>query len=87
MVLYDRFIISLWLLFALATVALSTRGANSWDLYYVFYLIEYLIVSAVFSILDSRARYVLLWIASVLILGFVAILAFRVVGVLGGISL
>ncbi|GEM_PF-5189057 len=85
MAVYDRFIFTLWAVFALTTVALSAGGANSWDMYYVLYLIEYMVASAVFSVLNAQARNVLVRIASVLIPGFGVILVFRVVSILGGI--
>lgn len=85
MAVYDRFIISLWVIFALSTVALSAGGSSSWDLYYVLYLMEYLILSALFSVLNAQARNVLVKIASVLIPGFGVVLVLRFVSILSGI--
>ena len=87
MVAYDLFLVSLAIVFAITTALLSVLGAERWDLYYVFYLVEYLAVSTLFAFLNPRARTVLNRITYILVPGFGVILAFKVADVLWGVRL
>ncbi|HLC30068.1 MAG TPA: hypothetical protein VJM51_04740 [Dehalococcoidia bacterium] len=87
MVAYDLFLISLAIVFAVTTALLSVLGAERWDLYYGFYLMEYLAVSTLFAFLNPRARTVLNRITYILIPGFGVILALKVAEILWGVRL
>ena len=76
------FLVSLALVFAITTALLSVLGAEKWDLYYIFYLVEYLAVSTLFVFLNPKARAVLSRITYMLVPGFGVVLALKVAEIL-----
>ena len=83
--LYNRYIISLTLLFMLTTVLLSI-SEQSLDLYFSIYLIECLIVTLLFSHLNPEARRALNGIGYVLFSGFLILVGIEVVEILADIK-
>ena len=84
--IYNRYIISLALLFMLTTVILSA-SEQSLDLYFSLYLIECLILTLLFSQLNPRARGGLNRIGYVLFVGFLSLVAIKVVEILLGVEI
>ncbi len=86
MIVYHRFLIILWLLYVGTTLLLALAGSTQWDLYYTLYLIEYLSLTTVFSLVSPSARKALNMIGLLLLPGFVAIVGVRVMAILGTAS-
>ena len=85
--IYNRYILSLALLFTLTTVILSFSAQSQLDLYFSVYLIECLVVTSLFVYLNPKAMKRLNAIWYVLFGGFMVIVAMKVVEILFGIRL
>jgi hypothetical protein len=79
--LYNIYIILLAAIFMLTTIVLSLSKA-SLDLYFSMYLIEYLVLTLLFTYLNPRARRILNFAGYVLFAGFTVIVALKVVDIL-----
>ena len=84
--IYNRYIISLAFLFILTTVTLSVSD-QSLDVYFSVYLVECLAVTLLFSHINPRARRGLNRIGYVLFVGFLILVAVKVVEVISGIKI
>jgi len=71
----------------LTTVILSASGENRLDLYFSIYLIECLILTLLFGYFNPKARRGLNVIGYVLFIGFMFIVAVKVVEILVGVKL
>lgn len=84
---YNRYILSLALLFTLTTVLFALAGQNQLDLYFSVYLIECLVLTSLFVYLSPKAMRGLNALWFVLFGGFVAIVVMKVVEIALGIRL
>jgi hypothetical protein len=82
--LYNRYLMTLAVLFTLSTTILAAYGQNKLDAYFTVYVIEYLIATLLFVYLDPRARRLLDAMGYVLFGGFMVIVIFKVVEILRG---
>lgn len=82
--IYNRYIVSLALLFTLTTVIMAAYGQNSLDAYFTIYLIEALVLTELYVYLTPKARRGLGLITGVLFLGFVSIVVFQIYKILSG---
>jgi len=85
--IYNRYILSLTLLFTLTTVILSLFGQSQLDLYLSVYLIECLVVTSLFVYLNPKAMKGLNAVWYVLFGGFIVMVAMKAVEILLGIRL
>ena len=85
--IYNRYILSLTLLFTLTTVMLSLSGQNQLDLYFSVYLIECLVLTSLFVYLNPKAMKRVNAIWYVLFGGFIVIVALKVMEILLGTKL
>ncbi len=85
--IYNRYILSLALLFTLTALALPFTGRSQLNLYFSAYLIECLVLTSLFVYLSPRAMRGLNAIWYVLFGGFVVIVAMKVVEIALGIRL
>ena len=82
--IYNRYIITLALLFLLSTVILTTAGENRLGLYFSAYLVECLVVTLFFAHLNPRARKGLNVVCFGLFIGFGFIVLHRVAEIIIG---
>ena len=82
MIIYNRYLVTLALLFTTTTVLLAVYGQNKLDLYLSIYLIELLGATLIFAHLHPRVRRSLGFISYILFAGFLAIIATKVFGIL-----
>ena len=80
--IYNRYLTTLALLFTAATVLLASYGQQALDLYFSIYLIEYLAATLVFAYLSPGARHLLNLLGLILFVGFLGIVAIKVVEIL-----
>jgi hypothetical protein len=78
MSLYDRYLMTLALIFIVTTLLLAVYGQYQLDLYFALYIIENLAATLIFSYLHPRARLHLRLLGLVLIGGFLVIVALKV---------
>ena len=81
--LYNRYILSLTLLFMLTTVIISATE-RSLDFYFSIYLIECLVLTLLFSQINPRARRGLNSIGYVLFGGFLIMVGIKVIEIIAG---
>jgi hypothetical protein len=81
--IYNIYIISLTLIFALTTILLSIT-AQDLELYFTLYLIECLAVTLVFAQLNVKARKGLNRVGYMLFTGFLCLLTIKVVEIITG---
>lgn len=81
--IYNRYIISLALAFGAINSILAAQGQEKLDLYFTVNLIAYFVVSLLYVYFNPRARRLLNIIGIVLFGGFLVIVAFKVMEVLG----
>lgn len=82
MTLYNRYLLTLAVLFTLSTTILAAYGQNKLDAYFSVYVIEYLVATLLFVYLEPRARKLLDAMGYVLFGGFMVIVAMKVVEIL-----
>ena len=85
--LYDRYLLTLALLFTGTTVVLAVFRRQQIDLYFSLYLLEYLTTTFIFIYLHQRARRLLNGVGYILFTGFLGIVATKAaqqLGILGG---
>ena len=82
MSVYDRYLVTLASLFTTTTLLLALYDQQQIELYYSLYLIELLAVTLIFEHLLPRARRSLAILEVLLIGGFLAIVAMKVLQVL-----
>lgn len=82
--LYNRYLITLAILFTLSTTILAGYGLNKLDAYFTVYVIEYLVATLLFVYLDPKARRLLDAMGYILFGGFLVIVALKVVQILRG---
>ena len=82
MILYDRYLATLTLLFTATTFLLAVYGQGKLDLYLSIYLIELLAATLIFTHLHPRARRSLGLISYILFAGFLVIVAMKVFEIL-----
>ena len=82
MILYDRYLATLTLVFTATTVLLAVYGQQKLDLYLSVYLIELLAATLIFTHLHPRARRSLGFISYILFAGFLGIVAMKVFEIL-----
>ena len=78
MILYNRYLATLALLFTTTTVLLAVNNQNKLDLYLSIYLIELLAATLIFAHLHPRARRSLSYVSYILFTGFLVIIAIKV---------
>ena len=83
MILYNRFLATLALLFTTTTFLLAVSGRQELDLYFSIYLIELLATTLIFAHLHPGARRSLGFISYILFAGFLVIVATKVFEILG----
>lgn len=81
--IYNKYIISLVLAFGAIDSILAAQGQEKLDVYFTVNLIAYLVVSLLYVYFNPRARRLLNIIGIVLFGGFLVIVAFKVMEVLG----
>lgn len=84
MTLYNRYLLTLAVLFFLSTTVLAAYGQDKLDAYFTVYVIEYLVTTLLFVYLDPRARRLLDAMGYVLFGGFLVIVAIKVAQILKG---
>ena len=84
---YDRYLVTLALLFTGTTVVLAAYNQHRIDLYFSLYLIEYLVATLLFAYLRQSARRLLNVMGYILFAGFLAIIAVKVATILLGAGL
>ena len=84
---FNKYFISLTILFLVTTVALAVAGEDRLDLYASAYVIEYLVVTLFFTHLNPAARRGLNIISLVLLLGFGVIVLNRVLDIVAGVTI
>ena len=84
MTLYNRYLLTLAVLFGLSTTVLAAYGQNRLDAYFTVFVIEYLVATLLFVYLDPKARRLLDAAGYVLFGGFLVIVILRVVEILKG---
>ena len=84
---YDRYLVTLALLFTSTTVVLAAYNQHRIDLYFSLYLIEYLVATLLFAYLRQSARRLLNVMGYILFAGFLAIIAVKVATILLGAGL
>lgn len=84
MKVYDRYLVTLALLFSGTTVLLATYNQQQIDLYFSLYLIEYLATTLVFAYVHPRARRLLNFMGYILFVGFLGIVGMKVGAILLG---
>ena len=80
--MYDRYLVTLALLFAATTVVLAAYNQHRIDLYFSVYLIEYLVATLLFAYLSQRAHRLLNAMGYILFVGFLAIIGMKVATIL-----
>ena len=81
--IYNNYIISLVIAFGAINSILAAVGQKQLDVYFTVNIIAYLVISLLYVYLNPRARRVLDTIGVALFGGFLVIVAFRVMEVLG----
>ena len=84
---YDRYLVTLALLFTSTTVVLAAYNQHRIDLYFSLYLIEYLVVTLLFGYLRQGARRLLNVMGYILFAGFLGIVGMKVATILLGAGL
>lgn len=82
MTLYNRYLLTLAVLFTLSTTILAAYGQDKLDAYFTVYVIEYLVATLLFVYLEPRARKLLDAMGYVLFGGFMVIVALKVIEIL-----
>ena len=80
--IYNRYIVSLALLFTLTTVMMAAYGQNRLDAYFTVYLIEALVLTELYVYINPKARKGLGLITAVLFVGFASIVIFQIYKIL-----
>jgi predicted membrane channel-forming protein YqfA (hemolysin III family) len=80
--IYNRYFLTLAVLFTLSTTILAAYGQGKLDAYFTVFVIEYLVVTLLFAYLDPRARRLLDAMGYVLFGGFMVIVALKVIEIL-----
>jgi chromosome condensin MukBEF MukE localization factor len=80
--LYNRYLLTLAVLFTLSTTILAAYGQDKLDAYFTVYVIEYLVATLLFVYLEPRARKLLDAMGYVLFGGFMVIVALKVIEIL-----
>jgi len=80
--LFNRYLLTLAVLFTLSTTILAAYGQNKLDAYFTVYVIEYLVATLLFVYLEPRARKLLDAMGYVLFGGFMVIVAMKVIEIL-----
>jgi hypothetical protein len=81
-ILYNRYFLTLAVLFTLSTTILAAYGQDRLDAYFTVYVIEYLVATLLFVYLEPRARRLLDAMGYVLFGGFMVIVTMKVVEIL-----
>ena len=84
MKIYNKYIISLALLLTLTTVILSAFGQSQLEFYFTLYVIESLVLTELYVHLNPKARRGLSRVSLVLFVGFILIVAKKVIEILAG---
>jgi len=84
--MYDRYLVTLALVFTGTTVVLAAYDQQQFDLFFSVYLVEYMVVTLLFAYLRQSARRLLNVMGYVLFSGFLAIIGVKVATVLLGIG-
>jgi succinate-acetate transporter protein len=84
---FDKYILSLTILFLSTTVILAIVGEERLDLYFAAYLIEYLLLTLVFAHLHPKARRALNFLSFFLFIGFGLVVVSRLLEILLGFAL
>ena len=71
--LYNRYIITIAILFILSTAILVASGINTLGIYYVIYIVEAFIVTELYRRFIPRARHGLNVVSIILLCGFVPV--------------
>ena len=82
MTVFDRYLVTLALLFTATTIMLAAYSQFRLDLYYSLYLIELLAATLLFANLHPRARRLLSIVGYLVFGGFLAIVALKVLQIL-----
>ncbi len=82
--LYNRYLLTLALLFGMSTTVLAAYGQDKLDVYFTAYVIEYLVATLLFAYLSPRARRLLDAMGYVLFGGFLVVVALKVIEILRG---
>ncbi len=86
MKIYNRYILSLTLLFLVTTVIISASNRGL-DFYFSIYLIECLVLTLLFSQINPKARKGLNNIGYVLFSGFLVLVGMKVVEIITGTNI
>ena len=82
--IYNRYIVSLALLFTLTTVILATFGQDSLNIYYTLYVLEALALTELYVYFGPRARRDLSVVSGILFGGFMVIIGLEIAEILRG---
>jgi hypothetical protein len=80
--LYNRYLVTLALLFTGSTVLMAAYGQEQFSIYFSVYLIEYLAVTLIFSSLRPKAKQFLNVGGIVLFAGFLGVAGMKIVTLL-----
>lgn len=81
MKIYNNYILILTILFLLTAVILTTQGENVVVISFTVFIIEALIVTELYVHFNARARRVLNRVTSILLAGFLGIVALEVISI------
>ncbi|MDY6833567.1 MAG: hypothetical protein SVY53_02055 [Chloroflexota bacterium] len=84
---YNKYILTLAVALLLTTIGLAATGETRLDFYYTVYLIECLIITSLFSHVDTRARRGLNIVSYLLLAGFGFIVLETIAEILLGTSM
>jgi hypothetical protein len=82
MTLYNRYLIVLVVVLPLSTALLAAYGVQQLGAYFSLYLVEYLIITMLFTYLHPRARRILDNMGYVLFGGFLILVGLKIVAII-----
>ena len=82
MLIYNRYIITIAILFVVSTAVLAAFGINTLAIYYIIYIIEAFIVTELYRHLIPRARRGLNMVSIILLGGFLSVIILQFIRLL-----
>ncbi len=82
---YNRYLMTLALVFTAVNVIMSTLDESTLDLHFTVLVVASLLVTLLFAFLNPRARRALSAISAAFLGGFLVVVALRVVDILKGV--
>ena len=82
MLIYNRYIITIAILFVLSTAILAASGINTFGIYYVIYIVEAFIVTELYRHLIPQTRRGLNVVSIILLVGFLPVIMLQFIRLL-----